>query len=850
MEVPELPECPVCLNPYDAVSSVPRVLSCGHSTCEVCISQLPNPFPNTIRCPSCTQIVKLPGRPSSLPKNIDLLRLSSSLVHPHHPPDDRPKKVTPREESAPQLNPFMPTLWSREFYLNWKNWVLPNDCVLVERTDSQEDGLFGLSYGKIVRNVDNFDVRCILRENEKVGLVKVGVFRDQSERQDGKEGVLCSKFKYSYEAKIVKVLFLMKENERDELEMILKESLKIKRVGKICGFWCNEEDNGVFMVFERFSRGLAKSTWELEEGFLAKIEEEGHKVSKMGGFGLIGMEICEVVNDLHVEGFVLGCLSVHCFGLDEFGRVFIDFGEVLGVGRRVCRAISGNEELENELFKKFAFVSPEVVIESLRNQGIELGDGSLEYKVGFGSDVWSLACVLIWLLAGKSFSEEMNNYCKCLFSTVNDQKGCNYVDLYMGWKEKIAGLLEGGLRLGFASLKDMLCKCLEFDPGSRPVLIEVWKCIRKLTILPELDISLEPEIDAIRRIPSHCILFGNLCDSSMKSKKGRSRHVAGGSLRRDENEVEGLTVDGDVNGLSNGHAQCINLKGHLDCISGLAVGGGFLFSSAHDKIVNVWSLQDFSHVHSFRSHEHRVTAVVFVDEGEPLCISADNGGVICIWSAKFPLDTAPIRKLFEEKDWRFSGIQALAVSGNGCLYTGSGSRSIKAWSLQDYSLMCTMTGHKSIVSSLAVSNGILYSGSWDGTVRLWSLNDHTPLAVLEDERPNALSPVRCLVVDGNLLLVAQENGYVMMWYNDVLVKSSQVQNGVLFSINKSGKWLFTGGWDKTVSVLELSGDGTQTEATLTGSVSVDSIVTALVYWEGKLFVGQANGALKVCYSGL
>ena len=79
--------------------------------------------------------------------------------------------------------------------------------------------------------------------------------------------------------------------------------------------------------------------------------------------------------------------------------------------------------------------------------------------------------------------------------------------------------------------------------------------------------------------------------------------------------------------------------------------------------------------------------------------------------------------------------------------------------------MCTMTGHKSIVSCLAVSNGILYSGSWDGTVRLWSLNDHTPLAVLEDERPNALSPVRCLAVDGNLLLVAQENGYVMVVYN-------------------------------------------------------------------------------------
>lgn len=93
-------------------------------------------------------------------------------------------------------------------------------------------------------------------------------------------------------------------------------------------------------------------------------------------------------------------------------------------------------------------------------------------------------------------------------------------------------------------------------------------------------------------------------------------------------------------------------------------------------------MQDFSHVHAFRNHEHRVTAVVFVDEREPLCISADNGGVICIWNARIPLDPDPVKKLFEQKDWRFSGIHALAVSGNEYLYTGSGDKLIKAWSLQ------------------------------------------------------------------------------------------------------------------------------------------------------------------------
>ncbi|KAL3504264.1 hypothetical protein ACH5RR_034105 [Cinchona calisaya] len=863
MEIPEPPECPVCFNFYDAVSSIPRVLTCGHTTCEACLSQLPNPFPNTIRCPSCTQLVKLPGRPSSLPKNIDLLRLSSSLQP--HPDSNRPKKVISQKPPPSLLSssaPFLPNLWSHEFYLNWKNWVLPNDCVSIE-LNSQETDPFSLSYGKISKFDKisfNFYIRVILKENEKVGLVKIGTFRDESEKEKVKEGFLCNnscKLKYSYEAKIMKVLYLMKENERDEVVSVLNASLKLNKVGKIYGFWCNEDDNCVFMACEGFRRDLVKIMGEFENGFLGKIEDDVEKVSKMGSFGMIGMEICEVVKHLHVEGLVLGCFSVDCFGLNEFGRVFIDLGEVLVVERRFWRLMVEDVDVENEVLLKCVFVSPELLHELLRNEGIEVGDGTLRYEVGYGSDVWSLACVLIWLLAGKSFAEEMCGYYQCVFSAVDDKKGCNYVDLYTGWKGKVIGLLEGRLRLEFASLKDILCKCLDFDPGSRPVLIDVWKCMRNLVVGPEFDIIFHSEMEVMGEIPGQCVFLGNLSQSATKTKRGRFRHAAGGLLKKDENggedavQIEGLKIDGDVvNGLSGGSVQCINLKGHLDCITGLAVGGDFLFSCSHDKIVNVWSLQDFSHVHAFRSHEHRVTAVVFVDEGEPLCISADNGGVICIWGARIPLDSAPIKKLFEQKDWRFSGIHALAISGSGCLYTGSGDKSIKAWSLQDYTLMCTMTGHKSVVSSLAVCNGVLYSGSWDGTVRLWSLNDHTSLAVLGEDRPGNLSSVLSLDVDGNLLVVAHENGCITIWYDGVLLKSSQVHNGAVFSISKNGKWLFTGGWDKTVNILELSGDGTHVEAIPTGSISADAVITALVYCQGKMFVGQADRVVKVYHSGV
>lgn len=87
-------------------------------------------------------------------------------------------------------------------------------------------------------------------------------------------------------------------------------------------------------------------------------------------------------------------------------------------------------------------------------------------------------------------------------------------------------------------------------------------------------------------------------------------------------------------------------------------------------------------MHTFRGHEHRVMALVFVNEEKPVCISADSGGGIFSWEINEPLAQEPLKKWYEEKDWRYSGIHALAVSENGCLYTGSGDRLIKAWLLK------------------------------------------------------------------------------------------------------------------------------------------------------------------------
>ncbi|XP_052188251.1 uncharacterized protein LOC127798727 isoform X2 [Diospyros lotus] len=849
MELPEPPECPVCLQPYDGTSTTPRVLSCGHSACDNCLLRLPQPFPHTVRCPACTQLVKFQG-PSSLPKNIDLLRLAYSFLKPDGKDRPKPAYLDAKPSTPVTDRHLIPNLWPHEFYLAWKNWVVPEEAVLVEFR--HEDGLCSMFRGKILDSSDSWELptRCLMKGHESVSLVRAG-------------GSLCdddSKLKYSYVAKVLKILYGMADEERAELGLILRaSSLKESQICKCYGLWYNTADHNLYMVRDRYSGSFSEKFSDWRSGFISENGNGG--LFSATNFAMIGMELCEAVSALHSEGLFIGYLSITCFDIDHFGHIHIDLNEALVMSRRARKMIleaiqdvgkvkDMEVSLSDSALETLAFINPELLFELLRRENINLKFGP-KFEVGYSSDVWSLACTLLWLLIGEPFTDLICNLLQCLVPLSSDVKGSDYTGFYMSWMEKVRNLLETNLVSEFVPLQEILYEGLNIDPASRPSVFDMWKSIRQMIIKPKFDVMANlPQ--PVEKTIGRCLFLGKLCHLQTDSDKILEIQLVNGLQEKGDNgaadgdQIEAVMVDRDlVEGLTGGHIKCVDLKGHLDCVTGLTVGGGFLFSSSFDKTVQVWSLQDFTLVHTFRGHEYKVMAVVFVDEAQPLCISGDSGGGIYIWGISNPFGQEPIKKLFEQKDWRYSGIHALAISGTGYLYTGSGDKLIKAWSLKDYSVSHVMNGHKSVVSTLAVCNGVLYSGSWDGTVRLWSLSDHSPLAVLGEDAPGNVTSVLSLAACGDALVVAHENGCMKIWRNDVLQKSIQVHNRAILSVGMEGKWVFTGGWDKVINVQELAGDEFQIDPIPLGSITCDSVVTALLYWEGKLFVGQADRLTKL-----
>ena len=191
----ESPECPVFLQSFDERDAIPRVLSCGHSVCEACLAELPQRYQDTIRCPACTQLVKYPSQqgPSSLPKNIDLLRLS--LQHSPSPSSSSSSDHSqiPNQRSTTNSCYYHPPFSSHELYVTWKDWILPHDAVL---TDDHCIGWFSSTKGRGCFGV-----------NRSVSLAPIVCFppRDRS------------KFRFSYVAWVIKCLEGLNEGVKEEL---------------------------------------------------------------------------------------------------------------------------------------------------------------------------------------------------------------------------------------------------------------------------------------------------------------------------------------------------------------------------------------------------------------------------------------------------------------------------------------------------------------------------------------------------------------------------------------------------------------------------------------------------------
>ncbi|KAM3404193.1 hypothetical protein ACQJBY_007339 [Aegilops geniculata] len=815
----EPPECPVCLSPFDAASVVPRVIPCGHSLCGSCISSLPpasaSAAASSLRCPLCSQCVPFSRAlgPSSLPKNLALLSLLPSLPNPSPP---RTAGAASASASAARPLPLPLHAAHSRLLARFRHAILPESASPLHSSPPGHPPA-GFVLGSIACDLG---APWFCSRGHPVSLLPIDAPAGGALTQE------AAFYRPSHAARVIAAIDALSSAAREEmLDLVAASTRLARRVCRVYGAWMGPEAATLWLVSERHT-----------PGFPLLLNERSDELETVARIGALGMEVCEALMGLHGEGLVLGCLRLDCFRLDHFGRCLLDLNEALalcrGVRSGVCLSMDG------------ALVAPEMT--AILRDATRMRSHDFNGLIGRNSDVWLLGCILVALVTG---DEQL-------------AAGWNTDGPYDDWQKEVLTRLDAALvGTQLEPLAATTALCLSYEPECRPEIADVWKCIRGSQMKPGAD-ALAPADDIVAQKSFRCLLLGEL--SSMCS----SRAVESDDMVQPSQDFDdkNSTPDDESNcGFSNGESVCTagtdepqrngvfkssTLLAHRDCVTGLAIGGGFLFSSSYDKTINVWSLQDFSHVQTLKGHEHKITAIVAVDnDNQSLCISGDSGSGIFVWRVGTSLKQEPLNKWYETNDWIYRGVHCLAVSGTGYLYTGSRDKSIKAWSLEDYSLGCTMTGHKSTVSCLAVASGILYSGSWDGSIRSWWLTDHSPLSVLEDDAPGSIAPVLSLSTEANFVVSSYENGCLKIWKDDVLVKSEKLQNASIYAVKLNGKWLYTGGMNKAINIQELLEDESELEIRDVASISCDSIVTSILYWDEKLIVGLSNREIKVYDKG-
>jgi len=253
------------------------------------------------------------------------------------------------------------------------------------------------------------------------------------------------------------------------------------------------------------------------------------------------------------------------------------------------------------------------------------------------------------------------------------------------------------------------------------------------------------------------------------------------------------------------------MTGHRHFVSDvtLSYDANFALSSSWDGSVRLWDLTTGDCTRQFHSHTKDVLSVAFSADNRQI-VSGSRDRSVKLWNTigecKLTIDGA-------HDDW-VSAVRFSPAPENPLFVSAGWDKKVKVWSLTDFKLKTTLTGHTGYVNSVTVSpdGSLCASGGKDGVAYLWDLNEGKMLYKL-----NASAPIHSLCFSPNRYwLCAATSKAIVIWdleskevvaelvpdFKDAETRSRKalIPHCTSLAWSSNGATLFSGYTDKIIRV--------------------------------------------------
>ncbi|KAI8062246.1 WD40-repeat-containing domain protein [Gongronella butleri] len=251
-----------------------------------------------------------------------------------------------------------------------------------------------------------------------------------------------------------------------------------------------------------------------------------------------------------------------------------------------------------------------------------------------------------------------------------------------------------------------------------------------------------------RRIADH-LDHTCLTTENVQSRKGHQLAVTAALITDDGKFIFSASKDGSIikwdaktlaklHEFPGGRKGAKDYTGHTDHIYCLAASSDsqYLASGGKDKKINIWSIKENTHHHTFTQHRDSVTGLAFrIGHHQLYSGSADR--TIKLWNAA---EKNYIETLFGHQD-HITSLDTLARER--CISTGGRDKSVRMWKIVEQSQLVYRGGAstkddqgkvKYVEGSMdcvtQIDESLFVTGGDSGTLSLWDINRKKPVATI------------------------------------------------------------------------------------------------------------------------